>query len=129
MHAPVVRIFRSYFETGKRTEAPSLFTLAVRIVSFLTSVFARRGDKNPIVPHVRMVPSRLVFPPIALAIDRLPPQSTDLVEILRKEKDPVLCSFESGPVLRRNDFQSSTKLEALIRNLRGFSVESHSNKV
>ncbi|KIM47670.1 hypothetical protein M413DRAFT_22297 [Hebeloma cylindrosporum] len=50
-----------------------------------------------------------------------PIKSTDLVEIIRKEKGTAFPAFQlsdPGPVLRRNDFQSSTKLDALIRNLR-----------
>jgi DNA repair protein RAD5 len=71
------------------------------------------------------------FSQIISVIDRLPPQSTDLVEILKKEKDPGFCipASDPGPILRRNDFQSSTKLDALIQNLRWFLLASHSSNV
>jgi hypothetical protein len=108
------------------------FTLAVRIVSSLTSVSAKREDKNPAVPRAHTVPSRLVsLFPIILVIDKFRPQSTDLVEILRKEKDSAfrIQASDAGPVLRRNNFQSSTKLDALIQNLRWFLLASHSSKV
>jgi len=44
-------------------------------------------------------------------------QSKELIEVIRKDtinSQPL----ESAVVLRRNDFQSSTKLDALIQNLR-----------
>ena len=106
------------------------FTLAVRIVSSLISAYAKREDKNLIVPHAHMVPSRLGSPfPIVLVINRFPYQSTDLVEILKKEQDPDFGGFQTsdaGPVLRRNNFQSSTKLDALIQSLRAFLLACYS---
>ena len=62
--------------------------------------------------------------------NRFPHQSTDLVEILKKEQDPAFGAFQisdPGPVLRRNDFQSSTKLDALVQNLRAFLLAYHSS--
>ncbi|KAF8956086.1 RAD5-like protein [Flammula alnicola] len=50
-----------------------------------------------------------------------PIKSTELVEIIRKDENAALTDSQpsgSGVILRRNDFQSSTKLEALIQNLR-----------
>lgn len=90
-----------------------------------------REDKNPAVPLAHAVPSRLASPfPVSLVIDRFLPQSTDLVEILRKEKDSFrIQASDASPVLRRNNFQSSTKLDALIQNLRWFLLASPSSKV
>lgn len=47
-------------------------------------------------------------------------KSFDLVELIRKDNPNQLNSQPSGStvVLRRNDFQSSTKLDALIQSLR-----------
>ncbi|KAH9486419.1 DNA repair protein RAD5 [Psilocybe cubensis] len=50
-----------------------------------------------------------------------PIKSTDLVEIVKKGKNQGMSSSQSSdtPVmLRKNDFQTSTKLDALVRNLR-----------
>ncbi|KAG2022727.1 DNA repair protein RAD5 [Coprinopsis cinerea AmutBmut pab1-1] len=51
-----------------------------------------------------------------------PLKSSDLVEIVRNKKDgnqpPNSQDPEPEIVLRRNDFQSSTKLDALVQNLR-----------
>ena len=44
-------------------------------------------------------------------------QSMELIEVIRREATSSR-PLESTVVLRRNDFQSSTKLDALIRNLR-----------
>lgn len=47
------------------------------------------------------------------------------MEIVRKDKNSDLTSSQSSDtpvVLRRNDFQSSTKLDALIRSLREFHI-------
>ncbi|KAF8167532.1 DNA repair protein RAD5, partial [Crassisporium funariophilum] len=50
-----------------------------------------------------------------------PIKSTELVEVVRKRTNPEATASqtsEAGVVLRKNDFQSSTKLDALIQNLR-----------
>ncbi|KDR85554.1 hypothetical protein GALMADRAFT_51611 [Galerina marginata CBS 339.88] len=50
-----------------------------------------------------------------------PIKSSELVEIIRRDKNYTLTNSqtsEGGVILRRNDFQSSTKLEALVQNLR-----------
>ena len=49
-----------------------------------------------------------------------PTQSANLVEIVRKDESaPFSSQASDSPVfLRRNDFQSSTKLDALIQRLR-----------
>ncbi|KAF9566925.1 DNA repair protein RAD5 [Agrocybe pediades] len=51
-----------------------------------------------------------------------PIKSSDLIEIIRKDKTAVTSSQESQPepdvVLRKNDFHSSTKLDALLADLR-----------
>ncbi len=44
-------------------------------------------------------------------------KSNELIEVIRKETNGSQ-SLESTVVLRRNDFQSSTKLDALMQNLR-----------
>jgi hypothetical protein len=44
-------------------------------------------------------------------------KSNELIEVIRKETTGSQ-SLESTVVLRRNDFQSSTKLDALMQNLR-----------
>ncbi|PPQ79873.1 hypothetical protein CVT25_002929 [Psilocybe cyanescens] len=52
-----------------------------------------------------------------------PIKSADLVEIMRKDKNRDLTmtnsqASDSPVILRKNDFQSSTKLDALVQNLR-----------
>ncbi|KAJ3570626.1 hypothetical protein NP233_g4279 [Leucocoprinus birnbaumii] len=54
--------------------------------------------------------------PNCFACGRGPIKASELLEVVRKE--PTTSQPSAGVVLRRNDFQSSTKLEALLQHLR-----------
>jgi hypothetical protein len=45
----------------------------------------------------------------------------DLLEVMKKESDTREEGSKPEVIIRRNDFVSSTKIEALLRNLREFS--------
>ncbi|KAG6830349.1 hypothetical protein H0H92_001142 [Tricholoma furcatifolium] len=50
-----------------------------------------------------------------------PIKSSDLIEVVRRKRDPEISSSQASEpevTLRRNDFQTSTKLQALLKNLR-----------
>jgi DNA repair protein RAD5 len=51
-------------------------------------------------------------------------QVTELIEVMRREKDQELESSPTGPdiVLRLNNFQSSTKLDALVHDLSAYHI-------
>jgi hypothetical protein len=98
--------------------------LAVKIVLSATLRRVRNVVKNRDVPLVRVVLSRFVAYLISLAVMLTALQESDLLEVVRPQKgrsgDLPSSSQSSLPavILRRNDFRSSTKLEALVQNLR-----------
>lgn len=58
--------------------------------------------------------------PSCFACGRGPIRANELLEVVRKE--PTNSQPSTRILLRRNDFQSSTKLEALLRHLRVYRV-------
>lgn len=58
--------------------------------------------------------------PNCFTCGRGPIRASELLEVVRKE--PTNSQPSTRVLLRRNDFQSSTKLEALLRHLRVYQV-------
>jgi hypothetical protein len=96
--------------------------LVVRIALLRFSLPAKREAKNSDVQHAHEVLSRSVA---ILLYDLWPDsiQESDLLEVVRSKKevgDDASTSSLLEVSFRRNDFRSSTKLEALMQNLRVF---------
>lgn len=97
---------------GVLTNRKSLFT-SNRLVLVLNP----RRCKDCILTHIATCEEK-GQQPNCFACGRGPIQASELFEVVRK--GPTSSQPSAAVVLRQNDFQSSTKLEALLRHLRKF---------
>lgn len=98
---------------------------AVRTASFAISHRAKNEERSQ---GVLLAPAGLLKLAPSYLLKGVPSsqllQESDLLEVVRSKKerdeDALPTSQSSAPevILRRNDFRSSTKLDALVANLR-----------